>query len=188
MQSTCCVPGALEARRQRNWPCNFCPISLLLMEVLCFGEMCADRPSLNSWGLVQHAAAVTGCWIALAEFGGFAAGRVNAVYGRRKEDLYFRAASCWGLEKPSTASILALGRVKELTKYSFDLFEAAFISPEGGEWSSQMLGGMCLIQDCPFSLTPQTLQRKIKTCRKRLSDRLTCFAKSRIIWLLSETL
>lgn len=96
-RSTCCVPAALEARRQKNWPCNFCLISLLLREVLCFGEMCADRPSLNSCGLVvQHAAAVTGCWIALAEFGFLAAGRVNAVYGRRKEDLYFRAASAGG--------------------------------------------------------------------------------------------
>lgn len=67
---------------------------------------------------------------------------------------------CWQLEKPSTASFIAPGGVKELTKYSFNLFEAAFISPEGGEWNSQILRGMCLIQDCPFSLTPQTLQEE----------------------------
>lgn len=67
---------------------------------------------------------------------------------------------CWELEKPSTASFIAPARVKELTSYSFNLFEAAFISPEGGEWSSRMLGGIpSLIQDCPFSLTPQTLRR-----------------------------
>lgn len=67
---------------------------------------------------------------------------------------------CWQLEKPSTASFIAPGGVKELTKYSFNLFEAAFISPEGGEWNSRMLGGMCLIQDSPFSLTSQTLREK----------------------------
>lgn len=71
--------------------------------------------------------------------------------------------------------------MKELTKCSCNLFEVAFISPEGGEWS-RMLGGMCLIQDCPSSVTwVQTLQRKIKTFRNGLSNLLICdFAKSSI--------
>lgn len=55
--------------------------------MLCFEEMCADQPSFSFWGLlVVCAAAGIGCWIALAQFGIFAAGRVNAVYmggGRR---------------------------------------------------------------------------------------------------------
>lgn len=39
--STCCVPAALEARRQRNWPCNFCLISLLFEGSTVFwGDVC----------------------------------------------------------------------------------------------------------------------------------------------------
>lgn len=139
---------------------------------------------INAWGLaVQHSAAVICCCFqgTLAKFRFFAAGRVNAmcVGGGREICTSARAFIwlCWGLEKLSTTSFIAPGRMKELTKYSFNLFEAAFISPEGGEWSSWILGGMRVIQDCPFSLTRQTPQRKIKTFRRRLSNLLTCFCK-----------
>lgn len=48
--------------------------------MLCFEEICAEQPSFNSRGLlVVCAAAGIGCCIALAQFGIFAACRVNAV-------------------------------------------------------------------------------------------------------------